>query len=82
MGELSSEIARKVWTTVETSVRGFLLGFGAVIMKDIWLDRKASGDADYTSTIKLARIAGLGSASFLVGAAIVVAAQWRAHYVM
>ena len=34
------EVLRTIWTTFETAVRGFLLGFGAAILKDLLVDKK------------------------------------------
>lgn len=70
-----------VLTCAIFSMRGFMLGFGGAILKDLLVDRKASAsadaDKDYKDTFQFARVCGLGSACFLVGAAILVPAQWR-----
>ena len=74
-----AELLRSAWTTFETALRGFLLGFGAAILKDLLVDGRASADAatDFHKTMRFARVVGLGSASFLVGVAIFLPAQWR-----
>ena len=76
------EVARTAWTTLETAVRGFLLGFGAAILKDLLIDRKASADAvsDFQATLKFARVVGLGMSSFMVGIAIFLPARLRSDY--
>ena len=68
------EILRVSWTTTETAVRGFLLGFGGAILKDLlYSDRKS----DFAETLRYARVVGLGSSSFLVGTALFMPATWR-----
>ena len=73
------ELARTMFTTVETAMRGFLLGFGAAILKDLLIDRKASADAtsDFSTTLKFARVVGLGMSSFMVGVSIFLPARLR-----
>lgn len=77
--QLLREALRVLYTTVETGCRGFLLGFGGAILKDLLVDRKAMAEKseDYQGTFRFARVAGLGSACFLVGASILVPADWR-----
>lgn len=70
------ELGRTVWNTIETSVRGFLLGFGAAILKDL-LKQTSDSVTDFSKTFKFARVAGLGMASFLVGISIVLPARIR-----
>merc|ERR1712224_378872 len=72
MSSLTKEMLRVVWTTLETGTRGFLLGFGGAILKDL-VDKKATvqeSASDFTSTFRLARVVGLGTACFLVGMAV------------
>ena len=74
-----AEMLRSAWTTCETALRGFLLGFGAAILKELQVDGRKSADTptDFQKTMRFARVVGLGSASFLVGIAIFLPAQWR-----
>lgn len=76
------EALRVGWTTTETFVRAFLLGFGGAILKDLLIDRKskAETEADYASTFSFARMTGLGSGCFIVGASILVPADWRSAF--
>ena len=73
----AKEAARTLWTTTETAVRGFMLGFGGAILQTLLRADGKTSDVDYHAMFKLARVAGLGSASLLVGSAILVPAQWR-----
>jgi len=81
---LQINIARVVWTTLETGMRGFLLGFGSAILKDVFargvLNESDDVQAQFKKTLHFARIAGYGSASFLVGIAILMPARWRYEY--
>ena len=74
---LALEALRQLWTTAETAVRGFLLGFGAAVLKDLLIDRKATASEkpNFQSTFAFARVVGLGAASFLIGAAILIPAN-------
>ena len=69
------EALRVVWTTAETAVRGFLLGFGGAILKDLLYSERKAGD--FTETLRYARVVGLGSSSFLVGTALFMPARLR-----
>ena len=77
------EMMRSLWTTIETGGRGFLLGFGTAILKDLLIDRKGSGadesKLDFTKTLQFAKLVGLGSSCFMVGIAIVLPARLRAE---
>ena len=78
------EVLRTIWTTFETAVRGFLLGFGAAILKDLLVDKKGSAETttDFTHTLRFARVAGLGSACFVTGVALFLPARLRAEMFM
>ena len=72
------EIAREAWTTLETAVRGFLLGFGTAIIKDMCFgDAKKASQEEFQLTMRSARMLGLGVASFMVGVAIILPARLR-----
>lgn len=74
-GAALREAGRVMWTTTETAARGFLLGFGGAILKDlVWTERKA---VDFKETLKYARLVGLGSSSFVVGVALFMPARLR-----
>ena len=79
LSNMMHESLRILWTTSETALRGFLLGFGGAILKDLLIDRKASADTsqDFSKTLKFAKLTGLGAACFLVGSAVVLPARWR-----
>merc|ERR1711939_770957 len=76
---VTRDIARTAWTTFETAMRGFLLGFGGAILKDAILKDKDTEDVEkaFKKTLTYAKIVGLGSASFMVGIAIFMPARWR-----
>ena len=67
---------------LHAGTRGFLLGFGGAILKDL-VDKKATvqeSASDFTSTFRLARVVGLGTACFLVGMAVAVPSNLRYQF--
>lgn len=59
------------------AARGFLLGFGWGLLKVIVDQSRGEKTMDYDVAFKFAKMAGLGTACFLVGGSILVPAQWR-----
>lgn len=83
--------------TLETFLRGFLLGFGTMICKDLLLSKDSLPSAQPTTTLSdaadkqpnsfsysftKAKLAGLGAGSFLVGSAIIIPHSLRQKYLM
>ena len=66
-----------------TAIRGFLLGFGGAILKDLLVDRKATVSeekTDFANTFRFARVVGLGAACFLVGVAVALPSNLRYQF--
>lgn len=59
-----------LWATFETAMRGFLLGFGAMICKEVLTGKEVL-------TFSKARVAGLGVGCLVVGASILLPAGVR-----
>lgn len=73
---INHPITIELWHTIETFVRGFLLGFGSTILTDIVYRGKRSQE-ELNDTLQFGRIAGFGAACFLVGASVFVPRSWR-----
>ena len=69
---------------LHAGTRGFLLGFGGAILKDLLVvDKKATvqeSASDFASTFRFARVVGLGTACFLVGMAVAVPSNLRYQF--
>ena len=57
--------------TVEVFVRGFLLGFGATLLKDLLIDGKREA-ADRANAVHYGKYIGLGMGCVLVGLSVLI----------
>ncbi|GMH95415.1 hypothetical protein TL16_g13152, partial [Triparma laevis f. inornata] len=69
-------IMLELFFTLETLVRGFLMGFGATILQDLLLQGKRSKD-EVQKTKEFGVIVGLGLGCFMVGGSMLVPRSWR-----
>jgi len=80
--KLSSLFAHYLSTlidTLEVAMRGFLLGFGVTVLKDLLIDGKR-GEEDIALTCQYGKAVGLGMACTLVGASVMIPTRWQEKF--
>jgi len=69
-------ILTELYFTLETFVRGFLMGYGSTILQDLLLKGKRA-EEEVEKTKQFGLVVGTGLGCFLVGSSIFVPRSWR-----